>query len=65
MGPDYRSPDINKICHEWDSVRGGGARVVWRAYTGVIHCVVDQIPNLQIALPPQNKYLGGEGDSDR
>jgi hypothetical protein len=29
-------------------VTGGGEdRVVWRAYTGVIHCVFDQIPNLQ------------------
>jgi hypothetical protein len=24
---------------------------VWRLYTGVLHCVFDQILNLQIALP--------------
>ena len=29
------------------SVWGGGDRVVWRAQTGVIHCVFDQIPSLQ------------------
>jgi hypothetical protein len=29
-------------------VKGGeGDRIVWRAYKGVIHCVFDQIPNLQ------------------
>ncbi len=44
--------------------RGGGGRVVWRAYTGVIHCVFDQIPNLQNRFtpppPPQQKpRLGG------
>jgi hypothetical protein len=26
MDPDYRSPDINKICNERDSVGGGGGR---------------------------------------
>jgi hypothetical protein len=26
---------------------GGGDRVVWRQYTGVIRCVFDQILNLQ------------------
>jgi hypothetical protein len=41
MGLDYQSPDINKICNERDSVRGGGDRVVSTAYTGVIHCVFD------------------------
>jgi hypothetical protein len=25
----------------------GGDGVMWRAYTGVIHCVFDQNPNLQ------------------
>jgi hypothetical protein len=25
---------------------GGGDRVVWKAYTGVIHCVFEQIPKL-------------------
>ncbi len=34
---------------------GGESGCVWRAYTGVIHCVFDQIPNLQIGLPPQTK----------
>ncbi len=28
---------------------------------GVIHCVFDQIPNLQIALPPQTKPRRGGG----
>jgi hypothetical protein len=37
----------------------------WRAYTGVINYVFDQIPNLQKALPPPNKNLGGEEASDR
>jgi hypothetical protein len=41
-------------------VTGGGSGCVESIYlgTGVIHCVFDQIPNLQIALPPQ-------GASDR
>jgi hypothetical protein len=28
-------------------VKGGENRVVWRAYTGFIHCIFDQILNLQ------------------
>jgi hypothetical protein len=35
--------------------------VVWRATTGVIHCVFDQIPNLQNCFTTPNKNLGGEG----
>jgi hypothetical protein len=38
---------------------------VWRASTGVIHCVFDQIPNLQNCFITPNKNLGGEGASDR
>jgi hypothetical protein len=38
---------------------------VWRASTGVIHCVFDQIPNLQNCFTAPNKNLGGEGASDR
>jgi hypothetical protein len=34
---------------------------VWRAYTEVIHCVYDQIPNLQNCVTTPNKNLGGEG----
>jgi hypothetical protein len=36
---------------------GGGRRdrVVWRASTGVIHCVFDQIPNLQNCFFTPNK----------
>ncbi len=34
---------------------GGGDRVVWRAYTGVIHCVFDRFRTFKIALPPQTK----------
>jgi hypothetical protein len=62
MGPDYRSPDTNKICNERDSVRGGGVgdRVVWTAYTGVIHCVFDQIPK-KLLYHPQTKTLEGRG----
>jgi hypothetical protein len=26
---------------------GGGIGVMWRAYTGVIHCVFDQIPTVR------------------
>ncbi len=44
---------------------GGEVRVVWRASTGVIHCVSDQIPNLQNCFAAPNKDLGGEGASDR
>ncbi len=40
---------------------GGRDRVVWRAYTGVIHCVFDQIPNLQNCFTTPNKNLGGKG----
>ncbi len=36
-------------------VRGGGDRVVWRAYTRVIYCVFDQIPNLQNCFITQTK----------
>ncbi len=61
MGPGYRSPDTNKICNERDSVRGAGDRVVWTAYTGVIHCVFDQTPNLQncFTTPKQKPRRGG------
>ncbi len=34
---------------------------MWRASTGVIHCIFDQIPNLQNGLTTPNKNLGGEG----
>jgi hypothetical protein len=34
---------------------------VWRAYTGVIHRVFDQIPNLENCFTTLNKNLGGEG----
>jgi hypothetical protein len=37
---------------------------MWRAYTGVIHCVFDQIPNLQICFTTPKQNLGGEGASD-
>jgi hypothetical protein len=30
-------------------------------HTGVIHCLFDKIPNLQIALPPQTKPRRGGG----
>jgi hypothetical protein len=40
-------------------------RVVWRAYTGVIHCVFDQIPNLQNCFTTTNNNLGGEEASNR
>ncbi len=44
--------------------RGGGGvgvRVVWRAYTGFIHYLFDQIPNLQNCFTTPNKNLGGGG----
>jgi hypothetical protein len=34
---------------------------VWRAYTGVIHFVFDQISKLQNCFTTQNKNLGGKG----
>ncbi len=39
----------------------GGDRVVWRAYTGVIHCVFDRFQTYKIALPPQTKTSEGRG----
>ncbi len=38
---------------------------MWRASTGVIHCVFDQIPNLKNCFTTPNKNLGGGGTSDR
>ncbi len=35
--------------------RGGEELVIWRAYTGVIHCVFDQILNLQNCFNTSNK----------
>ncbi len=34
---------------------------MWRAYTGVVHCVFDQISNLQNCFTTPNKNLVGEG----
>ncbi len=34
---------------------------MWRASTGVIHCVFDQIPNLQNCFTTPNRNLGGQG----
>jgi hypothetical protein len=36
-------------------VTGGGDRVVWRAYSKVIHSVFDQILNLQNCFTTPNK----------
>jgi hypothetical protein len=38
---------------------------VCRASTGVIHCVFDQIPNLQNCFTTLNKNLEGDVASDR
>jgi hypothetical protein len=38
---------------------------VWRASTGVIHCVFDQIPNLQNCFTTPNKNLGGDRAPDK
>ncbi len=48
---------VNKyrVCIYTVCKRGEGDRVVWRAYTGVIHCAFELIPNLQIFFPPQTK----------
>jgi hypothetical protein len=40
---------------------GGGDLVVWRAITGSINCICDQILNLQNCFTTPNKNLGGEG----
>ncbi len=47
--------------HSIQCVTGGGKGwVMWRAYTGVIHCVFDQIPNLQNCFTTHSKQnLGG------
>jgi hypothetical protein len=34
---------------------------VWRASSGAIHCLFDQIPNLQNCFTTPNKNLGEEG----
>ncbi len=62
-------PCVNKYCIctivNIQCVRGKGARLCWTLYTaGVLHCVSDQIQNLQNCETTQNKYLGGEGASD-
>ncbi len=44
---------------------GEGDRVVWRASTGVLHCVFDQILNLQNCFTTPNKNRGGAGASNR
>jgi hypothetical protein len=46
---------------QYVTMGGGGGRVVWRAYTGVIRCVFDQIPNLQNCFTTPNKNPGGRG----
>jgi hypothetical protein len=62
--PVYRS--VHSLLQSIQCVRGGGGnRVVWRASTGVIHCVFDQIPNLKNCFTTPNRNLGGEGASDR
>ncbi len=33
----------------------GGDGVMWRAYSGIIHCVFDRIPNLQNCFTTPNK----------
>jgi hypothetical protein len=39
---------INYQCDVFTYTRGGGRDwVMWRAFTGVLHCVFDQILNLQ------------------
>ncbi len=45
----------------WNRCVGGraGDQVVWRASTGVIHCVFDQIPNLQMLYHPKQKPRSG------
>ncbi len=37
---------------------------MWRAYTGVIHCAFDKIPNLQNCCTAPDKTKEGEGASD-
>jgi len=49
---------IHTVCNG-----GGGDQVVWRANTGV-HCVFDQILNLQNCFTTFNKNLGWQWASD-
>ncbi len=56
----YRGRYFHTECN-----RGKWDQVVWRASTGVNHCVFDQIPNLQNCFTTPNKILGREGASDR
>jgi hypothetical protein len=53
----YRGVCIYTVCN-----RGGSGCV---ETSGVMHCVFDQIPNLQNCFTTPNKNLGGEGASDR
>jgi hypothetical protein len=38
---------------------GGGGWVMWRAYSGAIHWIIDQIPNLRNCFATPKKDLGG------
>jgi hypothetical protein len=44
---------------------GRGDRVVWRANTGIIHCVFDQIPNQLNCFTTPNKNLGRGPQTDK
>ncbi len=61
--PLPRPPCVNKyqIYTVCNTGGGGGVRVVWRASTGLIHCVFDQIPNLQNCFTTPNKNQEGIG----
>jgi hypothetical protein len=65
QSPPPSLPCLNKYRSKQCITEGGGDRVAWIAYTGVIHCVLDQIPNLQNCFIALNKKLGGEGVSYR
>jgi hypothetical protein len=38
---------------------------MWRAYSGVIHCVLDQHEPTKLLYLPKQKPIVGEGASDR
>ncbi len=70
LTPPPPPPCLNKYrsLQSTQCVTGGGDRVVWRAYSGVVHSVFDQISTYCNCFTTPNKNRknwAGEGASDR